>query len=338
MSDKMKKSDWLLLLFSAVPIVLLFIMPLFSAGELIFTTPEYSESGQAIYTDGIYDYHYDTQSNRYLEVDDNGEFTGNELKPFEIKSQTDIYKEKKTFGFKNLKKFFTEKKYYITIYNTLKLVLPATIVQFFLAFSMAYFLKGKIKGKFLYHTLIIFPLTLGSLIIAGGMTNFFRAGGWFNMILMNLGIIDEPLKILYTYWGTFISVVIGGTPFLFSGFLPICESIDPNLEIAAKTLGANGFKTFMKVFLPLAMPALLSIVSLNMVLNMATYPSAVLVGDPAGTTRVLAVAAFEEFRVTMDYNMAATVSLVLVMLQVAIIGIIGAIRKKFYIGFGGTFK
>lgn len=337
MSDKMKKGDWFLLLFSAVPIIILFIVPLFSAAQLIFTTPQYSDQGQSIYTNGTYDYYYDSESNRYIE-EDKGQATGNKLTPFQIKSQSDIYKEKSIVGFENFKTFFSQKKYYITIYNTLKLVLPATVIQFVLAFSMAYFLRGKIKGKLIYSTLIIFPLTLGALIIGGGMTNFFRAGGWFNMFLLKLGIINEPVTILYTYWGTLISVVTGGVPFLFSGFLPICEGIDPNLEIASKTLGANGFTTFIKIFLPLAMPALLSIVALNMVLNMASYPSAVIVGDPAGTTRILTVAAFEEFRVTMNYNMAATVSLILVILQATSIAVIGLIRKKFYIGFGGSFK
>lgn len=336
MNREMKKNDYLLLLFSALPILLLFVIPLFYALNLIFTTPVYSASGEPIYTNGTYEYHYDSTANRFIEMDGD-EPTGEELKPFAIKSGEE-YKQKKVLGFQNLVRFFTTNKYRMTIGNTLKLVLSAAVVQFILAFSMAYFLRGKIKGKFIYHTLIIFPLTLGSLIIAGGMTNFFRNEGWFNTLLLNLGIIKSPLKILYTYWGTFISVVIGGTPFLFSGFLPICEGIDPNLETAAKTLGANGFKTFIKVFMPLAMPSLLSIVSLNMVLNMATYPSAVLVGDPANTTRVLAVAAFEEFRVTMDYNMAATIAFVLVGLQIAIMLVIGAIRRRFYIGYGGSFK
>lgn len=337
MSQKINKSDYVMLLFSAIPVILLFLVPLLFALKLVFTTPAKSESGETIYTNGTYDYVYDSGSNRFLEMDGDTP-TGNELKPYDIKANSDTYKEKNQIGIQNLVRFFTTHKYVVTIKNTLRLVLPAAVIQFVLAFAMAYFLRGKVKGKFIYHSLIIFPLTLGSLIIAGGMTNFFSSGGWFNMILMKLGIIDEPLKILYTYWGTLIAVVIGGVPFLFSGFLPICEGIDPNLEIAAKTLGANGFITFFKVFLPLAMPSLLSILSLNMVLNMATYPSAVLVGDPANATRVLAVAAFEEFRVNMDYNMAATVAFVLVALQFCILGITEVIRRRFYIGYGGSFK
>lgn len=336
MSEKINKSDYGMLMFAAIPIVVLFIVPLFFALKLVFTTPVKSVDGQSVYTNGTYDYVYDSGSNRFIEMDGDKE-TGNQLKPYDIKSDSQ-YKEKSKIGVQNLVRFFTTHKYRVTIKNTLRLVLPAAVIQFVLAFSMAYFLRAKVKGKFVYHTLIIFPLTLGSLIIAGGMTNFFSATGWFNMILMKMGIIKEPLQILYTYWGTLIAVVIGGVPFLFSGFLPICEGIDPNLEIAAKTLGANGFVTFFKIFLPLAIPSLLSIISLNMVLNMATYPSAVLVGDPANTTRVLAVAAFEEFRVNMDYNMAATVAFVLVALQFCILGITELVRKQFYIGYGGSFK
>lgn len=337
MNKKFKKGDFFLLLPAILPIVILFIAPLVYSLVLAFSTPVVSEGGNAIYTDGQYEYHYNTKSNRYEQMD-SGKSTGEEFKPYDIKSQPDVYKELTRHGLANFKEFFSTKKYVVTIWNTLALVIPAAVVQFILAFSMAYFLRGKIKGKLVYNTLIIFPLTLGALIISAGMTNFFGAGGWFNSALMALGIINEPVKILYTYWGTFISLLISGTPFLFSGFLPICEGIDPNLEIAAQTLGANPLKAFLKIFLPLAMPALLSIISLNMVLNMATYPSAVLVGDPIGSTRLLAVAAFEEFQQNLDYNMAATVSIVLTVSQLAIIAIISAIRKKFYVGYGGSFK
>lgn len=337
MNKKFKKTDILLLLPSLIPILLLFVGPLIYSLMLSFTTPNLTESGEAIYTDSQYEYQYNVKTNRFDQYDD-GEPTGVELKPYEIKSQPDLYKESNRMGLENFKRFFTTKKYVVTIWNTLKLVIPASVVQFVLAFSMAYFLRGKIKGKLIYKTLIIFPLTLGSLIIAAGMTNFFSATGWFNSMLMALGIIDKPIKILYTYTGTFIALIIGGTPFLFSGFLPICTGIDSAIETAAKTLGASPWKAFIKVFLPLAMPSMLSIVSLNMVLNMATYPSAVLVGDPIGSTRLLAVAAFEEFQVNLDYNMAATISLVLTGCQLAIIGIISAIRKKMYTGYIGSFK
>ncbi|WP_312106668.1 ABC transporter permease subunit [Lachnoclostridium sp.] len=337
MNKKIRKGDFFMLLPSIIPIAVLFIAPLVYSLVLAFSNPVVNESGKAIYTDGQYEYFYNAKINRYDQMDEDRS-TGVVLKPFEIKSQTDVYKEVTDYGITNFKKFFSTKKYIITIWNTFKLVIPAAIIQFLLAFSMAYFLRGKIKGKLVYNTLIIFPLTLGALIIAAGMTNFFGAGGWFNSVLMTLGIIDKPIKILYSYWGTFISLIISGTPFLFSGFLPICEGIDPNLEIAAQTLGANPVKAFIKVFLPLAIPSLLSILSLNMVLNMATYPSAVLVGNPIGSTRLLAVAAFEEFQQNLNYNMAATISLVLTASQLLIIGVISAIRKKFYIGYGGSFK
>lgn len=337
MDKKFKKYDFLLLLPSLIPVVLLFVLPLLYSLVLSFTTPNLTEGGDAIYTDSQYEYRYNVKTNRFDQYED-GEATGENLKPNEIKAHPDIYKESKCFGLNNFKRFFTTKKYVITIWNTLKLVIPAAIIQFFLAFTMAYFLRGRVRGKLIYKTLIIFPLTLGSLIIAAGMTNFFGATGWFNSFLMAIGVIDKPIKILYTYTGTLIAVVISGTPFLFSGFLPICTGIDPAIETAAKTLGASPWKAFLKVFLPLAMPSMLSIVSLNMVLNMATYPSAVLVGDPIGSTRLLAVAAFEEFQMNLDYNMAATISLVLTGCQLIIIGIISKIRKKMYTGYIGSFK
>ncbi len=339
MEQQIKKGDYLLLLPSAIPITILFILPLLYSLSLIFTTPVYDELGKEIYSDSNYEYHYKGEINRYRQYNpETNEYTGNDLRPYDIKSRSEIYKQVKTWGFQNIKTFFMTKRYRVTILNTFRLVIPASLVQFLLAFSMAYYLRKKIRGKFFLTTMIIFPLTLGSLIIASGMTNLFRTSGWFNLFLLKVGLIENPIVILYTYWGTFIAITIGGTAFLFSGFLAICEQFDPNLEVAALTLGANRFKTFLLIFLPLTMPSLLGIFSLGTVLMLGLYPSAVLVGDPVNTTRVFAVAAFEEFQQAFNYNMAATVSLVLTLSQVVVLIVLGRIRRLFYIGFGGTFK
>lgn len=338
MSQKIKRGDYLLLLPTLIPFVLLFLIPLFYSFQLVFTTPQYDEGGKEVYTDGTYDYYYQPEENRYAQTNrETGEPTGEKLRPYDIKSNSQ-YKQIKTWGLANFERFFSDSRYYCTIGNTFRLILPMSVCQFVVAFALAYFLRRKIKGKYLYRVLIIFPLTLGSLILAAGMTNFFRSTGWFNLLLMNLGIIDQPVKIIYTYWGSFIAGFITGVAFLFSSFLGICEGVDPNLEIAAQTLGAGKFRTFARVFLPIVMPAMLSVFAINLVMNFGMYPSAVLVGDPVNTTRLFAVAAFEEFQVNFNYNMAATISFVLTAVQVAILFIMGRVRRLFYIGYGGSFK
>lgn len=339
MTQKIKRSDYLLLLPTLIPFLLLFLVPLVYSFQLVFSTPIYDGNGKEVYTDGVYDYFYMPEENRYAQTDRaTGEPTGEMLRPYDIKAGTDTYKQVKTWGLDNFKRFFSDSRYYCTIWNTFRLVIPMSICQFIVAFMLAYFLRRKIKGKYIYRVLIIFPLTLGSLILAAGMTNFFRSTGWFNMLLMGLGIIDEPIKILYTYWGSFIAGFITGVAFLFSSFLGICEGIDTNLEIAAQTLGANKVKTFCRVFLPIVMPAMLSVFAINLVMNFGMYPSAVLVGDPVGSTRLFAVAAFEEFQTNFNYNMAATISFILTAVQVAILFVMGRVRRLFYIGYGGSFK
>lgn len=339
MNQKMRRSDYLLLLPTLIPFLLLFLVPLVYSLQLVFTTPMYDAIGKEVYTDGTYEYYYMPKENRYAQtVIDTGEQTGEQLRPYDIKANGEQYQQIRHWGIDNFKKFFGDERYYCTIGNTFRLVLPMSICQFVVAFALAFFLRKRIRGKYLYRVLIIFPLTLGSLILAAGMTNFFKSTGWFNMLLMNLRIIDEPIKILYTYWGSFVAGFITGVAFLFSSFLGICEGIDSNLETAAQTLGANKCQTFFKVFMPIVMPALLSVFAINLVMNFGMYPSAVLVGDPVNTTRLFTVAAFEEFQVNFNYNMAATISFVLTAVQVAFLFIVGRVRRLFYIGYGGSFK
>ncbi len=238
----------------------------------------------------------------------------------------------------NYIRFFENREFYDTIYRTLILVLPASIVQLIIAFAMAYFLRQKIKGKFILQTLIIFPLTLGSIIIAAGMISFFSPRGWLNQAILGLGLIDDPLRLLYNYWGTFIALCILGTAFLFSNFIGLMEKFDSNLELVARSLGANELTTFRQIFLPLVQSGVLSIYSLSLVIQLAVYPSAVLVGNPAHDTRVFSVVAFEQAKLHFNYNMAITIAVVMTVTQLICLRIVSFIRKKGYTGYAGTFK
>ena len=107
MEQQIKKGDYLLLLPSAIPITILFILPLLYSLSLIFTTPVYDELGKEIYSDSNYEYHYSGEINRYRQYHpETNEYTGDELRPYEIKSDPEIYKQVKTWGVQNIKIFF----------------------------------------------------------------------------------------------------------------------------------------------------------------------------------------------------------------------------------------
>lgn len=242
------------------------------------------------------------------------------------------------FTLGNYIQFFTEPKYYETIFKTLYLVIPAAFLELIFAFAITYFIRGKMKGKGIIAALIIFPLTLGSLIVDMGIIAFFKPTGWFNQFLMGLGVIDEPITLIYNYWGAFIALFILGVAFLSSNLIGMMDSIDPNLEQAARSLGASEWVTFKRVFYPLIRSNLLTIFGLNMIMQIGVYTSAIIVGNPASETRTFAVVAFEEAMRNFNYNMSNTVAVVMAITQLLILMIIFALRKRGFVGSASTFK
>lgn len=242
------------------------------------------------------------------------------------------------FTLGNYIQFFTEPKYYETIFKTLYLVIPAAFLELLVAFAITYFIRGKVKGKGIIVALIIFPLTLGSLIVDMGIIAFFKPTGWFNQFLMGLGVIDEPITLIYNYWGAFIALFILGVAFLSSNLIGMMDSIDPNLEQAARSLGASEWVTFKRVFYPLIRSNLLTIFGLNMIMQIGVYTSAIIVGNPASETRTFAVVAFEEAMRNFNYNMSNTVAVVMAITQLLILMIIFAIKKRGFVGSASTFK
>ncbi|MBA4493487.1 ABC transporter permease [Paenactinomyces guangxiensis] len=242
------------------------------------------------------------------------------------------------FTLENYIQFFAKPQYYQTIYKTLYLVVPAAFLELFVAFAIAYFIRGKRKGKSLIAGLAIFPLTLGSLIVDMGIISFFKPAGWFNQLFLGLGIIDEPLKLVYNYWGAFIALFILGVAFITSNFVGMMDSIDPNLEQAARSLGASEWTTFRRVFFPLIRSNVLTVFALNLIMQIGVYTSAVIVGNPASETRTFAVVAFEEAMRNFNYNMSNTVAMIMAITQIVCLAIVFWIRKRGYVGSASTFK
>jgi putative spermidine/putrescine transport system permease protein len=154
--------------------------------------------------------------------------------------------------------------------------------------------------------------------------------GWFNRSLQLLGL--PPLKLIHTYWGVFTSIIIAGFPFTFLMTLSYLSGIDPVLEQAAATLGANSARRFRHILLPLILPGLLITFCLSFVQAFSVFPSAVLLGAPAGPTRVISIAAataaFEEY----DYTMASTIAMIMGFVELAIVIAILSLRGLVYRG------
>ena len=231
----------------------------------------------------------------------------------------------------NYERFFSDPCLYETIGTTLHLALPATFLNLGMAVPIALRVRH-MRSQRLLTTILVVPITLGTVLIAEGMLNYMGPQGWFNRTLVYFGVISSPVRLIHNYWGVFCSMIISGFPFTFLMTLSYLTGVDPALEQAAATLGAGAWRRFREILLPLILPGVLITFCLSFVQAFSVFPSAVLLGAPAGPTRVISIAAataaFEEY----DYSMASAIAMIMGVVELTIVVSVLSIRGLLFKG------
>ncbi|MBV8653608.1 MAG: sugar ABC transporter permease, partial [Alphaproteobacteria bacterium] len=156
--------------------------------------------------------------------------------------------------------------------------------------------------------------------------------------LLDLHLISGPVRLTHNYWGVMLPLVITGFPFAFLLILSYITGIDPALAQAAATLGAGPGERFRQIYLPLLAPGLAIVFCLSFVQAFSVFPSAVLLGAPAGPTRVISIAAYQAAFEEYDYSMASAIAMIMGAVQLAIVILVLAGRGAFYRGPAGGGK
>jgi putative spermidine/putrescine transport system permease protein len=228
--------------------------------------------------------------------------------------------------------FFTTDNLWPTIWTTLRLALPATLINVFVALPIAFKMRVKSPYQRLVTTILVIPITLGTVLIAEGMLTYFGPKGWLSQFLQFFHIYSEPIRLTHNYWGVLISLVVSGFPFAFLLILSYITGIDPVLARAAATLGATPGAQFRHIYLPLLAPGLAMCFCLSFVQAFSVFPSAVLLGSPAGPTRVISIAAYEAAFEAYDYSLASAIAMIMGFVQLLIVMAVLGLRNLFYRG------
>jgi putative spermidine/putrescine transport system permease protein len=232
----------------------------------------------------------------------------------------------------NYHHFFTTDNLWPTIWITLKLALPATIINVGLALPIAFRMRIKSRYQRWVTTILVVPITLGTVLIAEGMLLYFGPKGWLSQFLQFFHLYEGPIRLTHNYWGVLFSLVISGFPFAFLLILSYITGIDPVLARAAATLGADPRAQFRHIYLPLLAPGLAMCFCLAFVQAFSVFPSAVLLGAPAGPTRVISIAAYEAAFEQYDYSLASAIAMIMGFVQLIIVAAVLSLRNVFYRG------
>ena len=208
-------------------------------------------------------------------------------------------------------KFFTDPFYLKIFKNTVVLSLKTTLLTLILGYPAAYFIartKSKIKGVLIVAT--IFPFLVSAVIRAYGWMVILGSSGLLNQFLLNIGLIEEPLEIMYTETSVMIGLAQLLLPYMILAITGVIQSIDQNVENAARSLGANPIQTFFKVTLPLSSPGVVSGCILVFTMGMTSYITPQLLGGAQYLTMTTLI--YNQIKTTYNLEFANAICYILV--------------------------
>ncbi|WP_431356950.1 spermidine/putrescine ABC transporter permease PotB [Pantoea endophytica] len=143
--------------------------------------------------------------------------------------------------------------------HSLNMALIATLCCLLLGYPFAWCLtKLPARLRPLMLFLLIVPFWTNSLIRIYGLKIFLSTRGWLNEFLLWLGVIDKPFRIMYTSEAVILGLIYILLPFMVLPLYSSLEKLDKSCLEAARDLGANKLKTFLRIILPLTMPGIVA--------------------------------------------------------------------------------
>lgn len=162
-----------------------------------------------------------------------------------------------TFTFENYSRLL-DPLYAKVMMHSFYMAIVATILCLIIGYPFAYIVaKMPVKWRPIMLFLVIVPFWTNSLIRTYGLKIVLGTQGILNQALMGMGLIDSPLRLMYTETAVMIGLVYILLPFMILPLYSAIEKLDGTYIEAARDLGANKLQTLTKVILPLTMPGII---------------------------------------------------------------------------------
>ena len=163
------------------------------------------------------------------------------------------------WGISNYLEFFKDTYYLKTFGNTLFLSTLVLLTTTLFGIPLSYILaRYRQRGKTVFTALILLPIVLPAYAGVFAFIIFFGRFGTVNLLLMDIGLIKEPINFIYGLHGLVFVQSLHMLPFIVLSLSAGFTNIDPCFEEAAEVEGASGFWRFLTVTLPLCTPTYLA--------------------------------------------------------------------------------
>ncbi len=215
------------------------------------------------------------------------------------------------FSIANLAEFFSPE--YLTIFlRSVRLALIATLICLLLGYPVAYIIsRSKPNTQRLLILLLMLPMWMNFLIRTYAIMVLIQDTGIINSFLGSFGV--GPIKLLGTEAAVVLGMVYDYLPYMILPIYSVLDKLDYKLVEAASDLGCNGFGVLRKVVFPLSLSGVISGITMVFVPCISTFYISQKLGGP-GTLLIGDV--IEQRYASSDYNMAAALSFVLMMILI----------------------
>lgn len=231
------------------------------------------------------------------------------------------------YAFSNYVNFFKDQYYMGILARTIRIAVITTLACGILGVPAAYFISlCNKKWRGLLLAISLFPLMTNSVIRSFAWINILGNNGIINSTLVTLGIIDKPVKLLYTEFAIILGSIYLFLPLMIVTVCGVMENINSDLMEAAQSLGASQFKSFIKVIFPLSLPGIIVGQILVFTGTLTAYTTPQLLGG--NKNLVMSTLIYQRAMAVSDWNGAAVISLVMIVLTVLVIKLFNILAAR----------
>jgi spermidine/putrescine transport system permease protein len=203
--------------------------------------------------------------------------------------------------------------YLRSLLQSLRLALNTALFCLLLGYPFAYFMvKASPGARTWIMMLLIVPFWTNALIRIYGWKILLSASGPINSVLMAIGLISRPLKLLYTDFAVQVGMIYAMIPFMVLPVYSSVERMDWAMVEASRDLGANPMRAFLTVTLPMTLPGVLAGLVLTFIPSIGLFFLSDLLGG--SSTMLWGNMVHNELLKSRDLPFAAALSVVLLAL------------------------
>lgn len=218
-----------------------------------------------------------------------------------------------SFSFQLYSEFFKDSYFMRVLWRTLVNSFFVTLICAVLGLPVSYVISGvSKKWKGILIALTLFPLLTNSVIRSFAWITILGKNGVINSLLLQWGIIKEPITLLYTDFSIIIGSVYLFLPTMIMTLIGVLENVDDDILEAASTLGLSPIKIFLKIIFPLSLPGMLVGSVLVFTGTLTAYTTPQLLGG--NKKMMLATLLYQRATALGDWTSASVIALVMIVI------------------------